>query len=150
LADKTILVKLQGGLGNQMFQYAAAKSLAIISHSSLMVDLSFLEANNKSSDEFTARTFELDVFNNISYIKAPVEQIRKIFNKGLVKRIQKKFFNGEVLIYDERSAAYDIGFHNIKPPVYLSRYWHSEKYFIDPFRFCISHIRDNTGKHDHY
>jgi hypothetical protein len=36
-----------------------------------------------------------------------------------------------VLIYDERSAAYDIGFHNIKPPVYLSGYWQSEKYFID-------------------
>ena len=37
-----IIVKLMGGLGNQMFQYAAAKTLAEHHRVPMKVDLSFL------------------------------------------------------------------------------------------------------------
>lgn len=34
---------LQGGLGNQMFQYAAARALVISNNTPLKIDLSFLK-----------------------------------------------------------------------------------------------------------
>ena len=38
-----IIVKLIGGLGNQMFQYAAAKQLALMRKTDLVIDCSYLE-----------------------------------------------------------------------------------------------------------
>ena len=57
-----IIVKLMGGLGNQMFQYAAAKALAEHHGVLLKVDLSFL--NDRSAKEnFTFREYELSCFD---------------------------------------------------------------------------------------
>jgi hypothetical protein len=36
----TILVKLSGGLGNQMFQYAAARRLTVLNEAELLLDVS--------------------------------------------------------------------------------------------------------------
>ena len=37
-----IIVKLMGGIGNQMFQYAAAKRLALYHNTELKLDVSYL------------------------------------------------------------------------------------------------------------
>ena len=58
---KRIVVRLQGGLGNQMFQYAAAKSIALKNETNLFLDTSFLEDNYKK-DNFTHRDYELSVY----------------------------------------------------------------------------------------
>jgi len=60
-----IVVKLMGGLGNQMFQYAAARALAIESGKDVVFDKYFLYEHNRSNETFTAREFELDIFPNI-------------------------------------------------------------------------------------
>ncbi|TKB98237.1 alpha-1,2-fucosyltransferase [Pedobacter cryotolerans] len=57
-----VIVKLMGGLGNQMFQYAAARSL---SSRKIYFDDSFLNKNNISSEDFTARRFELHIFRRL-------------------------------------------------------------------------------------
>ena len=56
-----IIVKLIGGLGNQMFQYAAGRNLAFIHQTDLLVDTSFLEKNPNGA--YTKRELELSVFN---------------------------------------------------------------------------------------
>ncbi|KLT66622.1 alpha-1,2-fucosyltransferase [Pedobacter sp. BMA] len=58
-----IILKLSGGLGNQMFQYAAARS--ITTPKNIIIDLSFLNANKHSGNEFTARGYELSVFKSL-------------------------------------------------------------------------------------
>ena len=45
-----IIVKLMGGLGNQMFQYAAAKSIALKNETNLFLVTSFLEDNYKKDN----------------------------------------------------------------------------------------------------
>jgi len=57
-----IIVKLMGGLGNQMFQYAAARGL---SDETIYLDLSFLDRYSQSTESFTARKYELDLFGNL-------------------------------------------------------------------------------------
>ena len=57
-----ILVELNGGIGNQMFQYAAAKSLALHHKTTLKLDVS--PGTDKSMpQELKPRPFELHYFN---------------------------------------------------------------------------------------
>ena len=55
-----VVVKLQGGLGNQMFQYAAARSLSMRLNTEMYFDLSWF-SYIPSSD--TKRWYELDCFD---------------------------------------------------------------------------------------
>ncbi|OWK71757.1 alpha-1,2-fucosyltransferase [Pedobacter sp. AJM] len=87
-----IIVKLQGGLGNQMFQYAAARTLS--NSGKVYLDFSFLNKNNITTDSFTARQFELDIFKRTkTHISNPyfirlIRSNRKIF-KMLSPRYQE-------------------------------------------------------------
>jgi hypothetical protein len=57
-----IVVKLMGGLGNQMFQYATAKQLSIKHNKELKLDKSFL-LRRDFGEGFTYRNYDLDIFN---------------------------------------------------------------------------------------
>lgn len=52
-----------GGLGNQMFQYAAARA---ISEQKVFLDNSFLINNQKTTDIFTPRKYELNIFRKLN------------------------------------------------------------------------------------
>jgi hypothetical protein len=123
-----VVIKLQGGLGNQMFQYAAAKSLALKHNAPVYLDLSFLKENKESNTDFTARDFQLDVFKLNSHF-ADSRLTNKIFNKGFLNKISSKFDKNKATIYMEQSFAFNQDWVNLKPPVYLSGYFQSEKYF---------------------
>ena len=53
-----IVVKIFGGLGNQMFQYAFSRSLALRNKTDLYLDLSWYSVDKSS----TKRKFLLDIF----------------------------------------------------------------------------------------
>lgn len=57
-----IVVKLMGGLGNQMFQYSIGKQLSIKHNKELKLDKNFLLRRDLGS-EFTYRNYDLDIFN---------------------------------------------------------------------------------------
>ena len=56
-----IVVKLAGGMGNQMFQYALGKLNAMKYNKKLILDLSFLLDRNQGSN-FTYRDYDLEIF----------------------------------------------------------------------------------------
>ena len=72
-----ITVKLMGGFGNQMFQYALAKNLATKSKTEVVLDLTFLNHRLPFSN-YTFRKFELDIFN-IDYKTSNLSKISKYF-----------------------------------------------------------------------
>jgi hypothetical protein len=57
-----IVVKLAGGMGNQMFQYALGKLNSLKYNKRLILDLSFLLDRNQGTN-FTYRDYDLDIFN---------------------------------------------------------------------------------------
>lgn len=59
-----IIVRLAGGLGNQMFQYAFGRTLSIRHNIPLKIDTSFLERRDLYLG-FVYRNYELDIFNTI-------------------------------------------------------------------------------------
>src|SRR4051812_38999131 len=61
-----VIVKIQGGLGNQMFQYAAGRKIAFEKETSLKLDTSYFNTQD-------LRTYELDIFNIEAGIATPAE-----------------------------------------------------------------------------
>ncbi len=57
-----VIVRLKGGLGNQMFEYAAGRAKALENNSHLLLDATFLN-DRTPHRHFTYRSYELDAFN---------------------------------------------------------------------------------------
>lgn len=119
-----------GGLGNQMFQYAAARKIALANNASLKLDIS-----DYQKDEL--RQFRLDNFN----IKADVASATdlKYFYRYRGLRPQAFILNffqsikpSEKQVYiKENGNGYNEKTKKLSSNVYLEGYWQSEKYFED-------------------
>ena len=126
-----IIVKLMGGLGNQMFQYAFGKALSLRIKKELKFDLSFYN-NNKD------RQFELNNFKifNQEVSKNEIDKIVK--SKPLIyKKIKYKIFHKTFPYYFfpiiiEKQFNYDPNILKIAGNnLYVEGYWQTEKYFKD-------------------
>jgi hypothetical protein len=126
--EDMILVELNGGIGNQMFQYAAAKSLAL--HHDTILKLDITPASNKTMpDELKQRPFDLDNFNLPDSI-ANLAEVESLSPKSsLGKFTEKAKPNYKRKIYREPFFHYDNNFYHAGPDVYLKGLWQSEKYF---------------------
>jgi len=121
-----IIIKLQGGLGNQMFQYAIGRFLAEKNKTELKLDLSFY---NEQQIE-PQRKYSLEYFNIIENITGG-KDLKKI-KKGIKKLVYLiyKVFLAETFVYTkENFFHFDSNILKIKGDVYLDGYWQSEKYF---------------------
>ncbi len=100
-----IIVKLIGGLGNQLFQYAAARHLAEIHSTNLKIDVSEFES-------YKLHKYSLQHFNI-------VEEFATIDDLNKMKVVKESHFH------------FDSKFKAIDNNVLLKGYWQSEKYFKD-------------------
>lgn len=125
-----VKITLMGGLGNQMFQYAAAKSLAMISGQKLKLDLGFLEQKFLPIDGFTPRKYELDVFHlEEKRLKNSNEILKKVLL--FINRLNYKICSKKWVYFNESSLEFDSTFFSLTPPVHLNGFFQSEKYFIN-------------------
>lgn len=119
-----IIIRMTGGLGNQMFQYALYLKLCAMGRKVKFDDITEYELDN-------ARPIMLWVFA-ISYPKADRNEINKITD-GFLKlshRIRRKLFGRRSLEYHEKDCNYDEQVLR-REPAYLTGYFQSEKYFKD-------------------
>lgn len=112
-----IIVKLLGGLGNQMFQYAAARSLAEQNSTDVMFDLSWFDQDFDANT--TPRYYELSCFS----LDATAHKYDGTARARLRRRLAKQ--------YTEPHFHYDENFKKLSKNAVLNGYFQSEKYFID-------------------
>jgi len=128
-----VMVKLIGGLGNQMFQYAAARRLAEFHNTVLKLDITELE-DRLHKENFTYRSYSLNVFHIKENIAQPDEIISfKKLQRGILSKIVNKIkqkFDIHLLIR-EKHFHFDEKILHASNNSYLDGYWQSEQYFKD-------------------
>lgn len=128
-----VITKIFGGLGNQMFQYALGKKIALVNNVALKLDVnSYLSQKGASAK----REYLLNVFN-IQENFASREEIDALRPFG-IKRLHTlllKYFPqlklSDQTYIRERSYFFDPSVLQITGDVYIEGYWQSEKYFKD-------------------
>jgi hypothetical protein len=118
-----IIVRLRGGLGNQLFQYAAAKALADHHDTELKLDL-------YTYTQHKYRKFELSKFN-IDAGEASRQEVHKFTGNNPVGRYLNKRENYLrcPAVFAQPHYHFYSDFFSLPSDLYLSGYWQSEKYF---------------------
>jgi len=137
-----IIVKISGGLGNQLFQYATARSLSLELNRKLFLDTSwygeiFTLEDNNHPNATTIRNFQLNKFNIVSPIKSKlyINWIKRLEIRSKKSMFFKLLKSGPLNTlsfskFDTKKYSFDI----LKqvPRVYLTGYWQNndiiEKY----------------------
>lgn len=118
-----VIIQLTGGLGNQLFQYAFGRALAIKNNTSVKLDLSFFE--HYEWHEYSIAPFalqaELATKQEVTELKAR--------DKSTLTKIARKLGSSRKYIFQEPDLRYDASFLNIQTPVYIEGYFQSELYF---------------------
>jgi hypothetical protein len=144
---KKIYLYLSGGLGNQLFQYAAAKNLAIINDADLLID------------SLSGFVTDFKDFRKFSLNKKKLKNV--IFKNNILifwfYRIYKKFFKIDKLfsnfffcnIVNEISINhYDENIKKIKinKKLFLFGYFQSDKYFVENKNSIIEELFPAASK----
>lgn len=136
-----IYLYLSGGLGNQLFQYAAARNLSIINKADLIIDTH----SGFATDFKDNRTFCLDkkkmlnvIFRKCILIFLFYRIFKKIFK---IKKIFNNLFFGH-LIDEMEINHYDDSIEQFKfnQKLYLFGYFQSDKYFIKNRNIIINEL----------
>lgn len=129
--DKTIVVRLVGGIGNQLFTYAAARRLSLVRDMELVID----HISGFQSDYDYKRTYQLHHFSIPCRLATPNERFEpfSLLRRAIKKRVSKfqsfekrTYITQEKVEFDQRLL--DL---NPKKSIHLEGYWQSERYFYD-------------------
>lgn len=146
-----ITVRAKGGLGNQLFQYAAGYSLAKRLGQEVSIDISFFPKQ-------TLRGYKLDKLNldKTSFDEKRSKKIKVLKNKYLNKALRKinksVIYLGKSSIYllecrsDLVKAFPEISAEN----VYLDGYYQSEQYFVKYKEELIRQFTPNYSSEAEY
>jgi hypothetical protein len=120
-----VIVRLMGGLGNQLFQYAAGRALAHRHGVALKLDLASFATN-------PLRRYALGAFDIAAAI-ATAEEAARLYSPSLAGRVRRRL---ERLLpthrrryYLEPRARRHMGPVPLGSDVYLHGYWQTEKHF---------------------
>jgi len=126
-----IVVRIYGGLGNQLFCYAAARRLSFVNNLQLKLDT----VSGFKKDQYQ-RKYLLYQFNVHGETANPRESFD--FMGGISRRLIKLFnkfmdFEKRFYITEESIYHFDPRILNLRPKcaLYMDGYWQSEKYFED-------------------
>lgn len=137
----TIVARVNGGLGNQFFQYAMSRALALRAGADLNLDLRFYDERGAH----TPRPFELPL-THARYHVASADMLRRFApappDDPLARTLSrmKRVFS-DVQRITERSFSFDPDVLRAKGDAYVDGHWQSEKYFADQASIIRDELR---------
>ena len=145
-----VISQIIGGLGNQMFQYAAARALALSHEQPLLLDLAVF------GDYKLHNGFELDRVFMIDSVVAKTTDLLAVLKwrsptvvRKVLKRSLFEHLNGPNLAI-EPGPNYWPRLQTMGSPLYMMGYWQSERYFLMQENiirtdFCFRHALDGRN-----
>jgi Glycosyl transferase family 11 len=118
----SVTVSIYGGLGNQLFQYAIGRALAVRNHCQLWLD----DRHYRTHPHFK---FGLHHFN-IQATTAPADQLPPDRSEWL-KYFSWRLVAASKAMVRERGLQFDATVLQRQGKLYLRGYWQSEKYFAE-------------------
>jgi hypothetical protein len=117
---RKVVVALEGGLGNQMFQYAAGRAMALRTGASLALDVRPLLRRGQ-------RPYGLGAFRLGKDVKLITEGTLPA-RVGKLRRLVRRLTGGE-RTFREADFTYDGRFRELRAPARIEGYFQSERYF---------------------
>ena len=129
-----IIVRLFGGMGNQMFQYALGRVLSIKNNTELVLDTVHLTDHGKRFwyPKHVNRNYDLDLFSIQARIATQSDIPRKYrvwgntFLKDIIYILTRKLFKNP---YKEKYFHFDPNILTAPDDSYVEGFWQSYKYF---------------------
>lgn len=121
--QRPVTVRVLGGLGNQMFQYATARAIAERSGAEVLLDL-------RGFDSYQLRKPALDRWRIKAQV-ATAHDLKRFSERGLWWSRRLAPLGIASRCYNEAKLSFDPALLRRQPPQYLSGYFQSEKYFAD-------------------
>lgn len=147
-----IIIRLEGGLGNQMFQYAFGKALSLEKKCELLFDISSFEngVGDFYENGLSRRNFELNIFT--LNLQTWNNNFCNFFPTTLIERITlklEKLLGLKSIIFENKYGFDETLIARIKKHTYFIGYWQSSLYFdkyrnglINDFHFKLPEFRN--------
>lgn len=143
-----ITAQIQGGLGNQLFQYATAKALSIRLKGRLQLDISWF---SHRWEDVTPRHFLLPGLKVDCQL---ITHHQAIHSPKRWRRIAQRFLPLNPYILKDRPFRFNSDLNTFKPytnqDIYLMGYWQSYHYFNAIRNILIKEIKPVNTLSDHY
>ena len=118
-----IITKIIGGLGNQLFQYAAGRCLAYLNDTQFKLDVT-------GFTDYKLRNFDLQALHASCQFASEEEIGSLLPSHNLEKALQYLFPKKSRTYYREKYFHFDENMLKFGKNVYLKGYFQSEKYFL--------------------
>ncbi len=122
-----IIVRIKCGLGNQLFQYAAASALAARLDQPLYADIRWFEGANRNRVAIDRRQYLLPALGCALPLASPSE-VEAFYPRWWTRLISRPVSPG-ILLMQENGATLQDEFQRVGGPVCLDGYWQGESYF---------------------
>ena len=129
--DKKMVARIMGGLGNQLFIYAAARRLSLVNDAELVID----NLSGFRYDTQYKRYYQLDHFAIPCRKATPTERLEPFsrIRRNLLRRWNRRLPFGQRAYVVQENIDFDPRLLDMRPtkPLHLEGYWQSEGYFKD-------------------
>ncbi len=130
-SEKVVTIGLSGGLGNQLFQYAAARSLALKNNCDLVLDTGFFDSRRH-------RRFELQCFPIRARLVGKPDQAR--WQRLIQSMLHSLTAKSSEPVYSEPHMHFDSAWKTLAAPITLKGYFQSPKYFEEHAKVIRSEL----------